>query len=152
MFRLAEQINKEIKMSNEAMFEWATRNKVRFASSRGELNVEVLWDVPLRSKEGDDFNLDNIAKTAHQALKDVSEGSFVNKRVSTPKQERLARQLDIITYVIDVKLEEEKSARDKAAKKKEKEALTGALAAKEEEELLGLSKQQIKNRISKLED
>ena len=34
------------------IFEYATRAKLRFASSRGDLTVEQLWDVPLRSTDG----------------------------------------------------------------------------------------------------
>ncbi len=45
-----------------SMFEYATRHKLRFTSSKGELTVEQLWDAPLLS--GDGFNLNNIAKAA----------------------------------------------------------------------------------------
>ena len=40
-------------MSNN-IFEYATRSKLRFQSSHGVLTVEQLWEVPLRSKAGDD--------------------------------------------------------------------------------------------------
>jgi hypothetical protein len=57
------------------IFEYASRNKIRFASPRGELSVEQLWDIPLRSK--DDFNLNTIAQTANKAVKNATEESFV---------------------------------------------------------------------------
>ena len=44
------------------IFEYAARSKIRFQSTKGELTVEQLWDVPLRSR--DDFNLNAVAKAA----------------------------------------------------------------------------------------
>ena len=57
------------------LFEYATRTVLRFASTRGLISVEQLWDVPLRSNDG--FDLDAIARSLSQELKSVSEESFV---------------------------------------------------------------------------
>ena len=63
-------------MDKSSLFEYATRNKIRFASERGDLNVEQLWDVPLRAK--DNFDLGDIARRASKTLKDATEESFVD--------------------------------------------------------------------------
>ncbi len=130
-------------------FEFATRNKLRFASIRGELSVEQLWDVPLRS--GDDFNLNVIAKTANKALKEISEESFVETK-KTAKQTRLEMALETIKFVIDTKLEEEKAAETRAKNKQEKEKLLKILAEKQEGKLSELSEKELQKRIAALED
>jgi hypothetical protein len=142
-------LNQERKMNESinSMFEVATRKKLRFDSTRGLLTVEQLWDVPLRSR--DDFNLDTVAKAANKALKDVSEESFVSTRRS-PQQGQLELALDIVKYVIETKLSEEDAAKNRADAAKEKEKLLNILAQKEDEELAGLSKKQIENRIRAL--
>ena len=95
------------------MFETATRSKLRFASSRGELSVEQLWDVPLRARTGDDFNLDAVAKAANKVLKGLTEESFVSTE-RTPAVARAETALELIKYVIATKLAEEKAAAKRA--------------------------------------
>ncbi|MFW9602789.1 MAG: hypothetical protein ACMV1B_10780, partial [Prevotella sp.] len=62
------------------LFEIATREKFRFASIKGELSVEQLWDVSLTSKTG--FDLDTIARTVNQESKETDTESFVQTTVS----------------------------------------------------------------------
>lgn len=132
-------------MSN--LFEYATRNKLRFASTRGELTIEQLWDVPLRSK--DDFNLDAVAKAANQALKDASEESFV-ETTRTPAHARLEATLEIVKHVIEAKLSDEEAAKKRAENKLEKEKLLRVLAEKQEGKLSALSERQLRERIEAL--
>lgn len=130
------------------LFEFATRNKIRFASTRGELTVEQLWDVPLRSR--DDFNLNLVAKAANKALKDISEESFVETSKTT-QHTKLERQLEIVKYVIDVRLDEENTAKKRADNKAEKEKLLEILAEKQAGKLSALSESELKKRIAALE-
>lgn len=135
-------------MSNASnLFEYATRNKLRFASTRGELSVETLWDVPLRSNN--DFNLDAIARTANKALKEATEESFVST-TRTPEHTRLEMTLNIIKHVIEVKLSDEANARQRAENKKEKEKLLQILAEKQDGKLSALSEKELKKRIAEL--
>jgi hypothetical protein len=135
-------------MSDDSIFQYATRNKLRFPSGRGELTVEQLWDVPLRSSN--DFNLDVIAKTINKALKEASEESFVNSTRS-PAQTRLEIMLQIAKHVIITKLEEERLAEKRAANKKEREKLLEILAEKQEGKLSKLSETELRRRIEALE-
>ena len=130
------------------IFEYATRNKLRFASIRGELSVEQLWDVPLRSR--DEFNLNSIAKTTNKALKDVSEENFV-ETTKTAAHSRLEAMLEVVKYVIDVKLAEEETAKKRAENKLEKEKLLKILAEKQDGKLSELSERELKKRIADLD-
>lgn len=131
------------------LFIFATRNKLRFASIRGELSVEQLWDVPLRSK--DDFNLNAVAKAANKALKEISEESFV-ETTKTVTHTRLETALYVVKYVIEAKLTEEETAKKRAANKQEREKLLGILAEKQDGKLSELSEKELEKRIKALDD
>lgn len=130
------------------MFEIATRNKLRFSSTRGELSVEMLWDVPLRSR--DDFNLDSIAKSANKALKALTEESFVSTE-RTPAHAKAELTLELVKYVIAVKLAEEETAKKRAENKVEREKLLAILAEKQAGKLSELSEKEIQRRINALD-
>ena len=132
-----------------SFFEYATRNKIRFASTRGELTIEQLWDVPLRSK--DDFNLNVIAKAANKAFKDISEENFVETAAKTPEHTRREMVLQTIKHIIDIKLFEEEVAAKRAENKLEKEKLLKILAEKQDGKLSALSEQELRKRIAALD-
>lgn len=131
------------------IFEFATRTKIRFTSSRGELSVEQLWDVPLRSR--DDFNLNAIAKAASRAFKDISEESFV-ETTKTVEHTRREAALEVVKYIIETKLAEETAATMRAAKKLEKEKLLAILAEKQDGKLSELSEKELQKRITALQE
>lgn len=133
------------------IFVYATRNKLRFSSIRGELSIEQLWDVPLRSSRGDGFDLNTIAKAANKALKEISEENFV-ETIKTSVHTRCETALDIVKYVIEVKLAEETAAKDRAAKRQEKEKLLTILAEKQDGKLSDLSEKELQKRIAALDD
>lgn len=134
-------------MSN--IFETATRTKLRFASARGELNIEQLWDVPLRAR--DDFNLNAIAKATNKAFKVVSEEDYVGGTTMTPEFARLALALEVVKSIISTKLDEETRAATRAANKLEREKLLGILAEKQAGKLSELSEKELQKRIAALE-
>ena len=131
-----------------SLFEYATRNKLRFQSTRGELTTEQLWDVPLRSK--DDFNLNSIAKAASKAWKEISEESFV-ETAKTPEHTRREAAFEAVRYVIETKLAEEAANMKRAENKMEKEKLLKILAEKQEGKLSELSEKELQKRIAALE-
>jgi hypothetical protein len=132
------------------IFEFATRNKLRFASTRGELTVEQLWDVPLRSSR-DEFNLNVVAKATNKALKDLSEESFV-ETTRTPEHTRRETALEVVKYIIDAKLAEEAAAKKRAENKVEKEKLLQILAEKQDGKLSALSEKELQRRIAALSE
>ena len=131
------------------IFEFASRNKIRFSSPRGELTVEQLWDVPLRAR--DDFNLNTIAKSANKALKEISEESFV-ETTKTVEHTRREAAMETVKYVIDTKIAEEKAAATRAERRQEKEKLLSILAEKQAGKLSELSEKELQKRIAALED
>lgn len=131
------------------IFEYATRNKLRFASIRGDLSVEQLWDVPLRSR--DDFNLNVIAKGVSKLNKEISEENFV-ETIKTAVHTRCEMAFEVVKYVIETKLAEEKAAADRVAKKQEKEKLLSILAEKQDGKLSALTEKELQKRIAALED
>lgn len=132
-------------MSTDRMFEKAVRTKLRFSSPKGDLSVEQLWEVPLRSK--DTFNLDTIAKQANARVKDLGEESFVETHYNPAKtQANLA--FEIVKYIITVKKSEEEAAKQRAANRDEKDKLLRILAEKKD---AALSVDELTKRINELD-
>lgn len=137
-------------MSTTNLFELAARNKVRFQTQRGMLSVEDLWDLPLTSTKSD-ANLDAIARSLHNELKNDTVSFVEPAGDSKTSRESTARQLkfDIVKHIIDVRLAESAAARDAAARTAQKQRILelverkreAALEAKSEEELLALLNQ-----------
>lgn len=133
----------------ENMFEYATRNKLRFTSQVGALSVEDLWDLPLTdSRRG--ATLDNIAKEVNKQLKEEAEESFVVKSTNRRKK-TLEIQLEILKHIIGVKMEETEAAKQRSANKKERERLLEILAQKEDESLKSQSADDIRKRLAELD-
>lgn len=130
------------------MFEKAARTKLRFPSNRGDLSVEQLWDLPLTSKTG--FDLDTIAREVNQSLKASTEDSFVTVRVN-PQKTRFELSLDILKHIIQVKLAEADATAMAAARKAEKNRLIEILDQKKDQDLLGLSTEELQKKIAALE-
>ena len=128
------------------MFEQASRLKLRFSSVRGELAVEQLWDVPLRSK--DDFNLNKVAQAVNHQLESSQEENFVDVK----KADSIVKlKFDLVKHIIDVKLDEEETLKQRAANRVEREKLLRILAEKQEGKLTDLSEKELQRRINALE-
>lgn len=129
------------------MFEAASRMKLRFPTTRGDLAVESLWDLPLSSKAG--FDLDAVAKAVNNDLKQQAEESFVQTSTN-PRKALLELQMEILKYVIAEK-QAENAARAAAAENKAKrEKLLEVLAKKEDQALESLTPEQLKAQIAAL--
>lgn len=132
-------------MSN--IFEQATRRAIRFASTRGLLNTEQLWDLPLQSKS--QFDLDNVARAVNAELKAVTEDSFVKTTV-TPGKELLEMKLEIVKHIIAVRLAENEEARTRAANAEKKARLIAILGDKQDEALKGMTAEELQAQIAAL--
>ena len=134
-------------MSDSNLFITASRKKFRFASERGDLTVENLWDLPLTSKNG--FNLNAVAIGVNAELKGLAEESFVETSTN-PRRKDLENMLDLIKYVISVKQEEAKAATERVAKQELKRKLREAIEAKEGEALQSASLDDLKAQLAAL--
>jgi len=128
-------------MSVENIFEYATRNKVRF-SFRGMISVEDLWDLSLT-------NLDSIYKELNKQSKQSEEESLLN--IKTQEDELLNVQIEIVKHIVSVKLAE-KEAREKAsAKKAQKQKIMSIIAAKQDEALQNSSIDDLQKMLDELD-
>lgn len=123
------------------MFKQATKQKLRFATNKGYLSVEDLWDLSLPS-------LDKIAVALDEELAKSPRKSFITD--NTPKNDELELKFNIIKEIIATKLQEKadkEAAKDKAA---EKARLVELLAKKQSEKLESLTEEQLKQRLAEL--
>jgi hypothetical protein len=128
-------------MKVENIFEYATRNKVRF-SFRGLISVEDLWDLSLT-------NLDSIYKELNKQSKQSEEESLLN--IKTQEDELLNVQIEIVKHIVSVKLAE-KEAREKAtAKKAQKQKIMSIIAAKQDEALQNSSIDDLQKMLDELD-
>ena len=130
------------------LFLQATREKFRFESSKGDLSVEQLWDLPLTSRTG--FDLDTVAKAVNSDLKGANEESFVNT-TNNPAVSRLQNKLEVVKAIIEIKLAEAEAAKKRAEKAAERQRLMGVLHSKKDQELQGLSVEEIEKRLAQLD-
>ncbi len=131
------------------IFERASRDKLRFASSVGDLTTEQLWDLPLTAKENK-VDLDKMARGVNRELRSLEEGSFVTLKPD-PRKIEMELKLDILKHVIESKIAA-KAAAEKAMETAErKRKLLAALSSKEEAQLAGMSKEEIEREIAKLD-
>ena len=123
------------------MFEVATRTKMRFPF-KGMISVEDLWDLSVQ-------NLDKVFKALNSQRKEAQEESLLNTKSS--EDERLDTQIEIVKYIVNIKLEEQ-AARVKDAENKEKKQKIMALMAKKDDEAMeNMSKEELQKLLDELE-
>lgn len=135
------------------IFEQASRQKLRFPSTKGELTTEQLWDLPLLvtgNARGTGFDLDTIARGINADLKAITEDSFVVTRPD-PRKAVLTLKLDILKHVIAAKIDENEARKASAEKAEKRRKLLDALAAKEDAELGSKSKEDILKELAALD-
>jgi len=123
----------------------ATRSKWRFQTTRGNISVEELWDLPLKSRTN--FDLDTVAKTVNRQVKETEEESFVT---TTTKNIEPKEKLELVKYIISVKLQEAKNKQDAQAKAERKQQILELLAEKEVEGLKAKSKDELLKELEEL--
>ena len=128
-------------MNKEEMFILATRNKFRFPF-RGLISVEDLWDLSVE-------NLDTIFKTLNSQIKQVKEESLLNTK--SEEDEVLDLQIEIVKYIVHVKLDEKRAKLDARAAKEKKQKLMTILESKREEDL-SKSAEEIQAMLDEIDD
>lgn len=127
-------------MSNVNMFEVASRNKLRFPY-KGQISVEDLWDISLPA-------LDSVFKALNSQMKQVKEESLLSTK--TKADETLELQIEIVKYIVSVKLAE-KQAREKAAADKEmRQKIMQIKAARQDKALLEASDEDLDKLLAEL--
>lgn len=127
-------------MNEKNLFEYAVRNKLRFPF-KGMISVEDLFDLSL-------INLDYIFKTLNAEAKAFEEESLLN--VKLKENEEVLVKIEIVKYIVGVKLME-KEARENAKKNKEmKQRLLEIKAKRQDAALENLSDDELEKAIADL--
>lgn len=120
--------------NNVNVFEVASRHRLRFETSRGQIAVEDLWDLPLTSTVGKP-NLDAIAVDLHNKMSQ-SNLSFVSGR--TKDQNDVSTKFQIVKHIIDVKIAEAAAAATARQRAEQRNLILGEINRRQEQELLNL--------------
>lgn len=124
------------------IFEIATRNKFRFPF-RGLVTVEDLWDL---SPEA----LDQVFKALNAMKKKTNEESLLDANVNEDFE--LCVMIDIVKYIVKIKLAE-RDAREKAAEKKaQKQKIMSILNTKMDADLQNKSVDELQAMLDELDD
>ena len=129
-------------MTVENIFEFASRNKVRFPF-KGMISVEDLWDLSL-------INLDSIYKTLNKQVKQSEEESLLSTKASVDTE--LEVQIAIVKHIASVKLAEKEAAEKASIKKAQKQKIMSIIATKENEALQNSSIDDLKKMLDELGD
>jgi len=127
------------------IFAQATRLKLRYKSQIGNLTTEDLWDLPLQRTTG--ISLDSVAIEIYEELEKAGKKSFVSKNKTN---DILELKMDIIKYIINIKLKEKEDATKALENKERKELLMDVIAEKEIDELKNKSVKDLKKEIKSL--
>lgn len=129
------------------MFEKASRLKLRFETSKGLVTVEDLWDLPLSSSTGK-ANLDDVARSLHNQLKNEEDISFVKPETKDNMPMKLG--FEIVKHIISVKLSE-KSAREQVeANREKKQKIMSIIEQKQDTALSAMSIEELSAMVASL--
>ena len=133
-------------MSELNIFEYAAKNKLRFATERGLLTAEDLFDIKLSNQSGP--SLDKIAIALDEELS-KTEKSFVKK--VTPQNKELQIKLDIVKHVISVKQDQEEAKVAAAARATQRRILQEAIAKKKLESINNADLASLEAELAKID-
>ena len=124
------------------LFERASRRKLRFETAFGLLTPEDLWGVRMTTR-GAALGLNELAKKVNRELKELEEEDFVTTSKPTVALEDARLRLEIIKRVIEVRQAEAEERAEAVKRRKQKERILEIIEDKEDEELLGKSKEEL---------
>ena len=124
------------------IFERASKQKLRFGTGRGLLSVEEVWELSLTA-------LDALARRVNKELKETDDESFIDAKTTVNTELNL--KMDILKHIIKHKLELKEAASSRAEKKARLTQLKTIYQNKANEELEGLSKEDLAKQIAELE-
>jgi hypothetical protein len=127
-------------MSEVNLFEVATRNNYQFPF-RGLINVIDLWDLSLT-------NLDSVFKILNAEVKKSEEESLLNTK--SKEDEELYNKIEIVKYIVGVKLAEKEAMEDEKKNREMKQRLLAIKAKRQNEALENLSDEDLDRAIAEL--
>ena len=103
--------------------------------------MEDLWDLSVQQ-------LDGIFKTLKSQEKKAQEESLLDTR--TPEDEALKTKIDIIRYIVTVKLDEAKQAERAKENRDQKQKILGILAEKQDADLRSKTPEELQAMLNQL--
>lgn len=128
-------------MTTENLFEIATRNKMRFPSTKGELSVEDLWDLS-------DKDLDVVYKNLKDQEVKSSEESLLDDANVDPK---LTTAIGIVKYIFTTKRNERLEAKELIDKKRNQQLYIDALSRRKLKDIDNMSVEELEAKIAELD-
>ena len=128
-------------MTTENLFEMATRNKMRFPSTKGELSVEDLWDLS-------DKDLDVVYKNLKDQEVKSSEESLLDDANVDPK---LTTAIGIVKYIFTTKRNERLEAKELIDKKRNQQLYIDALSRRKLKDIDNMSVEELEAKIAELD-
>lgn len=128
-------------MTTENLFEMATRNKMRFPSTKGELSVEDLWDLS-------DKDLDVVYKNLKDQEVKSSEESLLDDANVDPK---LTAAIGIVRYIFTTKRNERLEAKELIDKKRNQQLYIDALSRRKLKDIDNMSVEELEAKIAELD-
>ena len=127
-------------MSNVNLFETATRNNYLFPF-KGMINVIDLWSLSLT-------NLDGVFKTLNTEAKKFEEESLLETK--SKEDEEISNKIEIVKYIVNVKLEEKRAREDEKKNKEMKQRLLEIKAKRQDAALENMSDEELDKALAEL--
>ena len=128
-------------MTNNELFINATRNNYQFPF-RGMINVIDLWDLSLT-------NLDSVFKTLNAEAKKSEEESLLNTK--SKKDEEISNKIDVVKYIVNVKLEEKRAREDARKNAEMRQRLLEIKAKRQDAALENMSDEDLDKMLAELD-
>lgn len=123
------------------LFELATRRKFRFPTEKGPQSVEELWNLTTPK-------LDSIYKTLNTELKASQEESLLETK--SIKDQDLEDKVELIKYIVKVKLAEIDNAKRAKERKEEKQEILEIIKEKESEAKRNMSVEDLRKLAERM--
>lgn len=127
-------------MSELNLFEVATRERYMFPF-KGMIDVSDLWDLSLT-------NLDLVFKTLNTEAKKYAEESLLNTK--SKEDEEISNKIEIVKYIVNVKLDEKKKREDAKKNAEMKQRLLEIKAKRQDAALENMSDEDLDKMLAEL--
>lgn len=126
----------------ENLFIEASREKIRFSTTKGLLTVDDLWDLKLE-------DLNRLAKSLNKQVKESGEEDFIKTKSSADK--KLELSFELVKYVIKVRLEEEEAKKLRKEKAQKRAQIRELIEKKAVENLEGKTIEELEKELALLD-
>lgn len=124
------------------MYKEASRIDLKISSTKGNLNVNDLWNLTLQQ-------LNVIAKDLKKQLKETAEEDFLDEK--SKEDAILSLRFKIVLDVLETKKKEKKEAEEKANKKAELNKILELIEKKQDESLSNLPLEELLKKAKELQ-